>query len=135
VREISVPSYDPDSPERRATIVGRLPVQDGSPAQARQDAYFVLSELRRHYASATAHRHTRGGRPGLKSYWNLASPAKPAESGVAGGYAELGYIPVEDTFLLRLHNGLEDELSATTEDHVAELVGEAAPVTVYIERK
>ena len=35
--------------------------------------------------------------------------------------------------VLRLHNGLEDELSATTEDHVAELVGEAAPAVVYIE--
>jgi hypothetical protein len=28
---------------------------------------------------------------------------------------------------------LEDELSATTEDHVAELVGKAARVSVYIE--
>jgi hypothetical protein len=39
----------------------------------------------------------------------------------------------EDHTLLELHNGLEDELSPTTEDHVAELVGKAAPVTVYIE--
>jgi len=31
VREISVPSYDPDLPERRAAIVGRLPVGDGPP--------------------------------------------------------------------------------------------------------
>ena len=131
VRELSVPTYDSNLPERRAAIVGRLPVQDGSPAQARQDAYFVLSELRRHYASASAHRRARGSRPGFKAYFDLASPE--AESGVAGGYAELGYIPAEDRFLLRLHNGFEDELSATTEEHVAELVGEAAPVTVYIE--
>jgi len=134
VREISASPYDPDLPERRAAIVGRLPVQDGSPAEARQDAVFVLSELRRHYASATASaRRTMGGRPGFKAYWNLVSPAKPGEDGVAGSYAELGYIPEEDTFLLRLHNGLEDELSATTEDHVAEVLGEAAPAVVYIE--
>jgi hypothetical protein len=133
VRELSVPSYDPDLPERRAAIVGRLPVGDGSPAQARQDAHFVLSELRRHYASAAAYRRTRGGRPGFKAYFNLAAPAQPGEGGVAGGYAELGYRPEDDTFLLRLHNGLEDELSATTEDHVAELVGEAAPTTVFLE--
>jgi len=131
VRELSVPTYDSNLPERRAAIVGRLPVGDGSPAQARQDALFVLSELRRHYASAAAHRRTQGGRPGFKAYWNLASPE--AESGVAAGYAELGYRPEDDTFLLRLHNGLEDELSPTTEDHVAELVGEAAPAVVYIE--
>jgi hypothetical protein len=91
VRELSVPTYDSNLPERRAAIVGRLPVQDGSPAQARQDAYFVLSELRRHYASASAHRRARGSRPGFKAYFNLASPE--AESGVAGGYAELGYRP------------------------------------------
>jgi hypothetical protein len=69
------------------------------------------------------------GRAGFRAYWNLGE----AEGGVSGGYAELSYRPEEDTFLLKLHNGLEDELSATTEDHVAELVGKAAPVKVYIE--
>src|SRR5215211_4261834 len=96
VRELTLSSYDPDLPERRAAIVGRLPVQDGSPAEARQDAYFVLSELRRHYASATAYRRAMGGRPGFKAYWNLASPEGEGGGEAGGGYAELGYLPEED---------------------------------------
>ena len=39
----------------------------------------------------------------------------------------------DDTFLLQLHNGFEDELSPTTADHVSELLREAAPAVVYIE--
>jgi hypothetical protein len=130
VREISVPSYDPDSPERRAAIVGRLPVRDGSPAQARQDAKFVLSELRRHYASATAYERRSalresglsglldpGGGRGWRIWWLRRALLPPGRRDLPP----------------QAPQRLEDELSATTEDHVAELVGKAAPVKVYIE--
>ena len=41
--------------------------------------------------------------------------------------------PEEDAFLLQLHNAFEGELSLTTEDHVSELLREAAGRIGYLE--
>jgi hypothetical protein len=130
VRKITVPSYDPAS--RREHIVGRFPIREGEPL--RLDVDFVLSEIRRRYLSVSDYERVMGKRPTFRAYWNLSAEGEGGEAdGVAGGYAELGYRPEDDTLLIKLHNGFEDELSPTTEDYASELLREAAGRTVYIE--
>jgi hypothetical protein len=126
VREITVPSYDVAS--RRAHIVGEIPLREGEPL--RLDVAFVISELRRRYLSISDFERVMGRRPTFRAYWSLSGEGKDGE---AGGFAELDYSREDDTFLVKLHNGFEDELSPTTEDYASELLREAAPVTVYIE--
>ena len=91
---------------------------------------FVLSEIRRRYLSVSDYERVMGKRPTFRAYWNLSAEG---EDGEAGGYAELGYRPEDHTFLVKLHNGFEDELSPTSEDYVSELLREAAGRTVYLE--
>ena len=133
VREITVPSYDPES--RREHIVGELPLRKGEPL--RLDVAFVTSEIRCRYASVSHYERAMGKRPTFRAYWSLSAEGEDGEAGEAGedqgGYAELGYRPEDDTFLVKLHNGFEDELSPTAEDYASELLREAAPATVYIE--
>jgi len=126
VREITVPAYDPES--RREHIVGEIPLREGEPL--RLDVAFVISELRRRYLSASDYERVMGKRPTFRAYWSLSGEGKDGE---AGGFAELDYSREDDTFLVKLHNGFEDELSPTSEDYASELLREAAPATVYIE--
>lgn len=124
VRKITVPRYD--SASRRAHIVGELPLRKGEPL--RLDVAFVISEIRRRYASVSDYERVMGKRPTFRAYWDLS-----AEGEDQGGYGELGYRREDDSLLLKLHNGFEDELSPTTEDHVSDLLREAAGQTVYLE--
>jgi hypothetical protein len=126
LREIMVPSYGPAS--RREHIVGEIPLREGEPL--RLDVAFVISELRRRYLSVSDFERVMGRRPTFRAYWSLS---EEGEDGEAGGYAELGHRPEDDTLLLKVHNGFEDELSPTSEDYASELLREAAPAVVYIE--
>jgi|SRR5215211_2131923 len=126
VRKITVPSYDPES--RREHIVGQIPLREGEPL--RLDVEFVISELRRRYLSISDYERVTGKRPTFRAYWSLSGEG---EDGEAGGFAELDYSREDDTFLLKLHNGFEDELGPTTEDYVRDLLREAAGQVVYLE--
>jgi len=126
VRQITVPAYSPES--RREHIVGEIPLREGEPL--RLDVAFVISELRRRYLSVSDYERVMGRRPTFRAYWNLSGEGADGE---AGGYAELGYDPQKGIFLIKLHNGFEDELSETSEGYVSELLREAAGQVVYLE--
>jgi hypothetical protein len=49
--------------------VGRFPLQEGEPL--RLDVAFVMSEIRRRYASVWDYERVMGNRPTFRAYWNL----------------------------------------------------------------